>query len=603
MQDAPQEELIAKLTEMGLWDHRNGDHPHTNLELVDEYTYTGSDGKAIAIKGRFKTSEGKTFRWRMPESTEWTGLKGLKETDLPLFGAHHLRSAPMDATVFVCEGEKAVRACWVMKVIAVCPAGGASAKKFGSAFAVLEGRDVVLWPDNDDAGRELMRVLRASLESVAASVRVVTPALEEKADAFDYFQFHTKEDLFAELETVHDMPWCDISETGYLVSIPEVGGLVRFAFDDIGQRAHVLEADVTTYQEIPGVTQERFTARLNILSLSNRESYRRQLDEMYGKGIWTGLLSKACQMAHTAHRERDWSVDLEAVDVSMETVYAVPPFVIDRLPTIIFGPGGIGKTYFTLGMALAVMRGEPFLGRPTQKGAVLFVDYEGNETSTKKRLRKLGLQSFRDFVYWPARGRPFADMLPALRSKMAKKSVGLTIVDSAALACGDNPRDEQVANAYFNALAKLDCSSVTISHMTRDERDDVHPFGSIFWFNSARMVWNMKGSEEEENPRHLGLFNTKSNEDIKHRPIGVRIDFGDVVELSKEELSTDLSQHLSLPQRVRLALKPHAKSVKVLADETEADIDAVRRALHRMNDVRRVGDDPDGSALWGLAVS
>ncbi|KKL19819.1 hypothetical protein LCGC14_2461690, partial [marine sediment metagenome] len=40
-----------------------------------------------------------------------------------------------------------------------------------------------------------------------------------------------------------------------------------------------------------------------------------------------------------AWESKDWSVDLEGVDADPETRYLVRPYILERLPTVLFGPG------------------------------------------------------------------------------------------------------------------------------------------------------------------------------------------------------------------------------------------------------------------------
>src|SRR3989304_2164775 len=183
MGGASNDEVTRVFIELGLWE--GGDSHESSVPrghigeragepmLVEEYEYRGIDGNVIAIKGRFVTAKGKDFRWRMPDKG-WTGLNGLAEEELPFYGSENLCK---EGTVFICEGEKAARACMRNGLLALCPPGSASAKKFGTALEPLAGRDVVLWPDNDDVGRGLMRRIKERLTE--SRVRVVAPPVPE----------------------------------------------------------------------------------------------------------------------------------------------------------------------------------------------------------------------------------------------------------------------------------------------------------------------------------------------------------------------------------------------------------------------------------------
>ena len=55
--------------------------------------------------------------------------------------------------------------------------------------------------------------------------------------------------------------------------------------------------------------------------------------------------------------------------------------------TILSGDGGLGKSYVAEYLALCVVRGEPFFGRPVKRGNVLWVDAEGmGQDEVERRL-------------------------------------------------------------------------------------------------------------------------------------------------------------------------------------------------------------------------
>ena len=88
--------------------------------------------------------------------------------------SHPLAAKP-DATVLIVEGEKTWDAAQKLfpGLVACCWSGGCKAIE-KTNFTPLAGRKVVLWPDNDDAGRDAMERLAQVLHNVgAASVKVV----------------------------------------------------------------------------------------------------------------------------------------------------------------------------------------------------------------------------------------------------------------------------------------------------------------------------------------------------------------------------------------------------------------------------------------------
>jgi len=76
-----------------------------------------------------------------------------------LYGLNHLAGRP-DAPVLICEGEKTVDAASELFPAYVCVTsqGGAKAGHMAD-WSALGGRDVVIWPDNDPAGRDYADVV------------------------------------------------------------------------------------------------------------------------------------------------------------------------------------------------------------------------------------------------------------------------------------------------------------------------------------------------------------------------------------------------------------------------------------------------------------
>lgn len=585
--------LIAVLKERGIWS--NGATPKMGDTLEAEYTYRDESGKPVGIKRRYRSGDGKTFKWVAPGCENCKGLSehGLKVEDMPLYGIESL----LEGFAILVEGEKAAEACRLRELPALCNPGGSGQKEFGTALDALRGKSVVLWPDNDVPGRELMRRIAGKLTGIAKNVRFIAPKLPDKGDAYDYFvvQGHTKEEFLELVGNVRTKPWMEEEVSGYAVHVPESGGVVHFLIDglDPWQKAH--ECEITTWAEIPGYADDRFQARLRLQSISGRDAFRRQLEDVIplGKGVWGRLLNIAIQLVQEAHRNADPSVLLCDVPAAGETKYLIRPWMVDDGPTVLFGMGGSGKTFLALMMAVCLTTGAPFLGtEPYRKGRVLFIDYEASPERTAARLKMiqagLGIDDERveGIVYWPGLA-PLPDMVPGLQRHLAKNSVDLILVDSAILACGGPPKDPEIAAAYFNALRRLKVPSLTISHVVKDEEGDKYPFGSIVWHNSARLTWNVKVQQEEgENIVHVGLFNRKANDDRKYPSVGLRLEFEEgMFRAVNEDVTQNFAKDVGAKRRILAALN-QPQCTRCVADQTGLNGDVVRV---RMNELKTRG--------------
>ena len=126
------------------------------------------DGSEVARHHRRDRGDGTKIIWWTRRGSK--GLRGIKVRDLPLYGCHRLSGNPDDAVVLT-EGEKATDALRRRGLLAVGTVTGAKGCPSAEVLQVLAGRDVVLWPDNDDEGRLHMERIAQQLRGVAKSVR------------------------------------------------------------------------------------------------------------------------------------------------------------------------------------------------------------------------------------------------------------------------------------------------------------------------------------------------------------------------------------------------------------------------------------------------
>lgn len=148
-----------------------------------EWPVKGIDGNVVAVHVRRDLGGGKKkFLWRRGDVWD---LGDLGADDMPLYGCERLASTP--GAVFVTEGEKAADALVARELLAVATVTGASGCPSETVLAMLAGRDVLLWPDNDAPGARHMNVVGVGLRGVAKSVSVVVWAdAPPKGDAFDF---------------------------------------------------------------------------------------------------------------------------------------------------------------------------------------------------------------------------------------------------------------------------------------------------------------------------------------------------------------------------------------------------------------------------------
>lgn len=583
--------------------------------LVAEYEYPTAEGELIAVKARFETADGKYFRWRLPGGEYKDGLGGLALEALPLWGAPQIAAAPDHEPVIVVEGEKAATACRERSLLGVCHAGGASTVKFGDSLAILKGRHVILWPDNDEPGRGFMARVAAQLRGVAGSVRTIAPPLPDKGDAFDYFAAGgTAADLLADLPpteaTVDYLPG-DLLR----LRLPSPAGLVTVDLADIQRTRRGLEAELLLRANGHG-PERPYVQHLNLLSSSARAELRRDLDTIYGREFgWAALLNAGIALARDAYTNRDRAVELSEVDVyTAQDIFFCEPLITANAPNIAFGDGSAYKTFISLALALACAEGAEIAGFRLPRVPVLIVDYESTAEVIARRLNRLSLgiglwATPPGIHYWAANGIPFADLVEPLARKIERDGIGLLILDSIGPACGGKPEEAEVALAFFRALSKLRITSWLLAHITKGgENNTEKPFGSNYWHNMARRTWYVYREQEEDSSElDLGLFCRKVNDGTKPRPITVHVSFADPegpVTLTRESIQSvpQINQKRPLGDRIfdvlTLPLSPSQIAERVGADAPSVTA-TMRRESYRFIKVDGFGAGGRGNeARW-----
>lgn len=189
------------------------------------YLYTDTDGNILYVRLRMDKSDG--TKWIRPLSRDdvgnWTQLKEPTfKNGKPLFNLKAIAREP-DKPVFIVEGEKCANNLIKLGLIATTSGGASSAKD--ANWKILTGREVWIWADNDDAGRQYANDVKAILTALNCKVHMIDTFalnLPAKGDCFEWLaQFKkingsdaTIADIMA-LPLVKDEIESDLSQDNY----------------------------------------------------------------------------------------------------------------------------------------------------------------------------------------------------------------------------------------------------------------------------------------------------------------------------------------------------------------------------------------------------
>jgi AAA domain/CHC2 zinc finger len=195
------------MVDAGEWSYE--DEAGNLLFETRRFEYRNANGGFVLKDGKRK----KTFRQRRPDP-EWGdwiwNLDGVRIVPYRL--PELIEAIGNGHPIAVVEGEAKVDLLRSWGIPATCCAGGAGKwKPEHSAF--LRGAEVIIVPDNDDAGRKHADIVGSSLQGTAASIRVLElPGLPAKGDVLDWAK------AGGTVEQLHDLierqakPWAPRSQ-------------------------------------------------------------------------------------------------------------------------------------------------------------------------------------------------------------------------------------------------------------------------------------------------------------------------------------------------------------------------------------------------------
>jgi hypothetical protein len=198
--------------------------------------------------------------------------------------------------------------------------------------------------------------------------------------------------------------------------------------------------------------------------------------------------------------------------------FLLEPYIVADGGTILYGPGGAGKTYLALIMARCVELGLDFLG-PVRRTKPLFVQLERGPKSSARRIqltnRALGLPPELPMLTLCRRGASLADVVDIIRHHVRQDGVGLVIVDSISRAGAGALVEDRTANAITDALNACAPAWLATAHTSHEGKSDAgraHIFGSVHFENAADVTVQLTSQPKGGHTLGVGLQIVKAND-------------------------------------------------------------------------------------------
>ena len=332
-------------------------------------------------------------------------------------------------------------------------------------------------------------------------------------------------------------------------------------------------------------------SRLNFNSLQARNTLVKSLTAEIPDYPWDIIIKQLAHQTLKLMRQGEPVVRISTTDEIKPTEYLLHPIIPLNQPTVIFGDGGIGKSYLALLFHICTLLpwGDNPLGLTSgdksTKGLIL--DWETDKLTVAWRLKclekGLGLPVL-EVNYRPC-SHAFADDLEQIQEAILEVGAQFVIIDSLAGACGGDLTASEPATRFYNALRQLKTTSLIIAHNPKGEGKK-SIYGSAIFEHRARSVWECRGSQEPgEDELKVGVFHRKANMSRLYPSMGFKIRFhDDSTEVTRQDIKdvAALREGMAASARIYDLLREGPATTKEVSEELGLTQDYARVALNRM---------------------
>lgn len=346
-------------------------------------------------------------------------------------------------------------------------------------------------------------------------------------------------------------------------------------------------------------------ARLNLSSSAAREKLGKMLKARLDLD-WYELLEVACVNTLDKYRAGEPVIRLDELPEGEKLRWRLEPILVDGYPNLIYGPGGIGKSLLAVYLGVLVSSPHSHNGLIPEPGNVLYLDWEFSDEETRDRADALlvGMMGVRgSYIYYRFCFRPFGDDIEEIRKVVVENNIKLVVLDSAGPACGGQPESAEATLKMFTALRSLrGVTALILAHEAKNATEK-SPFGSVYWTNLSRSVYQMRKVQDlESNVMNVSLLHKKANTGKLQKPLGFRFTFMDdgSITVAKADVRESPELVKGLPTKYQLVsvLRYGSMSVQAMMDETGLPKSTIAPALTRGEEFVQLGNGD-----WGLAVN
>ena len=377
-----------------------------------------------------------------------------------------------------------------------------------------------------------------------------------------------------DIQTTNNLHECEISGSQGIYKMTWPALSIVAEIDRIKESNHEVKAELSISSSRITSPGHLRSGRINLTSTTARNSFAKSLMPRDSDIDWDLIMEQVAVSILREHRSGspvqllNGNMDAPALD----NKWVVSGIVQKNNPTLIYAPGSHGKSWVAQWLAVLSDAGISAGGLEVEPNKVLYLDWETDVVELSSRVtmcrRGLGLTGTGHILY-KAMTQGLAADIESIRKICVENSPGLLILDSLGSACGE-PESAEVVLRTFSALRSLGQSSILIDHVSKAGGS---PFGSVYKFNAARQVFEIKKSQEEDaNKLVLALFHRKASNSRLRSPMGFELVFSPedrtMTVIRKDVRDTPLITELAVKTQIENVLARLGKgTAKDIIDE------------------------------------
>jgi len=322
---------------------------------------------------------------------------------------------------------------------------------------------------------------------------------------------------------------------GFYAEVPVDQGMIVVRYGKLSEKNDSLSGLLNIKLKAGSHVFKLYSGRWNCMSTRTRKDLANYLSRVTPKTFeidWHEIIEWLAQGILEKHFSSSEVLRIVPTEHT-EVEFLLYPILPKKHPTLIFAPGGTGKSFVAMYLAMLVQNGMSLLeSTEAEQGEVLYLDWEVDYQEAQRRFGMLRLSFENQDLEFPLYKRcelTLKDEIDDILQAVAENGVKLVIIDSVAPAVGGDINDSHKVLNFFQAVRQITTTGASVmllTHVSKKDKDEDSrsPIGSVFFENLSRLTWELRSEMFDDGIFDFALIPRKSNFG-KLDPVGLRAVF------------------------------------------------------------------------------